>query len=55
MGAKRRPVVDQTKSTDTGDSEEAWVSPDVLAAQAGDRIEMGKELPEVQDADVNNE
>ena len=35
-------TADTTTNVDTEDTESAWVSPEVLAAQAGEQVEMGK-------------
>lgn len=46
MGATTRKTVDQTKSGDPENPDETWVSPDIQAAERGERVEMGKEFPE---------
>lgn len=40
-----RPVSDQTDMSDPN-AVEGWVSPDVAAALAGERVEMGKTIDE---------
>ena len=42
MNAEVKPVVDQTKSTDSNNPNDTWVSPEVAAAQEGERVEFGK-------------
>lgn len=40
-------TVDQTIDTTPEDTETGWVSPDVKAAEAGERVEMGKDIVDV--------
>lgn len=36
-------------------AQDGWISPEVLAAQAGETVEMGKELPSNEELDeINN-
>lgn len=42
--AKTKAVADQTAPTGDADSDTPWVSPDVAAAQAGKRVEMGQTI-----------
>lgn len=46
MGETTSKTVDQTRSNDPENPNEGWISPDVLAATRGERVEMGKDFPE---------